>query len=118
METKDIKTIFSENLRNKLIAKNKTQAQLAKAVGVSQTTVSFWVNGEKMPRSNMIDKICQYLVCSSDELLTDQNKPVELLPEDIIAEEIRNNPRLFRLMFYAANLSDAELDELIARVKK
>lgn len=115
---KDVKTIFSENLRNKLIAKNKTQAELAKAVGVSQTTVSFWVNGEKMPRSNMIDKICQYLICSSDELLTDNDKPVELLPEDIIAEELRDNPRLFKLMIYASKLTDTELDELIARLKK
>lgn len=40
------KKIFSENLRNKLFAKNKNQAQLAKFVGVSQTSVSHWVNGE------------------------------------------------------------------------
>lgn len=115
---RDIKSIFSENLRNKLIAKNKTQAQLAKFVGVSQTSVSLWCNGEVMPRSNMVDKIAKFLVCPSDELMTDHTKEVELAPEDIIAEAIHENPRLFRLMMYASRLSNEELDELIARAKK
>lgn len=115
---KDIKTIFSENLRDKLIAKNRTQAQLAKFLGVSQTSVSHWCNGEVMPRSNMVDRIAAFLVCSSDELMTDHTKEVELAPEDIIAEELRENPRLFRLMMYASRLSNEELDELIARAKK
>ena len=115
---KDIKTIFSENLRDKLIAKNRTQAQLAKFLGVSQTSVSHWCNGEVMPRSNMVDRIATFLVCSSDELMTDHTKEVELAPEDIIAEELRENPRLFRLMMYASRLSNEELDDLIVRAKK
>lgn len=115
---KDIKSIFSHNLRNKLIAKNKTQAQLAKYLGVSQTSVSLWCNGETMPRSNMVDRIAAFLVCPTDELMTDHSKTIELAPEDIIAEELRDNPRLFRLMFYASKLSNEELDELIERAKK
>lgn len=115
---KDIKTIFSTNLRNKLIAKNKTQAELARFVGVSQTSVSHWCNGEVLPRANMVDKIAKFLVCSSDELMIDNEKEAEQAPEDIIAEEIRDNPRLFKLMIYASKLSNEELDEIIARIKK
>ena len=66
----------------------------------------------------MVDKIAVFLVCSSDELMTDNTKEVELAPEDIIAEEIRDNPRLFKLMIYASKLSNEEIDELIARAKK
>ena len=115
---KDIKSVFSVNLRNKLAAKNKTQAQLAKYLGVSQTSVSLWCNGEVLPRSTMINRIADFFMCSADELTTDHSKTVELAPEDVIAEELRENPRLFKLMMYASRLSNEELDELVARVKK
>lgn len=118
MSEKDIKQVFSRNLRNWLDMKKKTQADLSRAVGVSQTSVSNWVNAEILPRPKMIEKICVFLSCSSDDLMTDHTKEVELAPEDVIAEELRDRPRLFKLMLYAAKLSDAELDELIAGIKK
>lgn len=118
METKTMKAIFSENLRNRLYLKRMTQGELAKNVGVSEASVSKWCVGEAMPRSKKIDQICLLLGCNIEDLTTDHTKEVELAPEDVIAEEIRNNPRLFRLMMYASRLSDKELDELIARAKK
>lgn len=118
MNDKDIRQIFSHNLRGRLELKNKSQADLARAVGVSQVSVSNWVNGEILPRPKMIEKICNYLQCSADDLLTDHTREVELAPEDVIAEEISNRPRLFKLMLYAARLTDTELDDLIERVKK
>lgn len=118
METKTMKAIFSENLRNRLYLKRMTQGELAKKVGVSEASVSKWCVGEAMPRSKKIDQICLLLGCNIEDLTTDHTKEVELAPEDVIAEEIRNNPRLFRLMMYASRLSDKELDELIARAKK
>lgn len=114
----DIRQIFATNLRNRLAAKRWSQADLSRAVGASQTSVSLWINAEVLPRPNMVKKICQFLGCSSDDLMTDQSKTVELAPEDVIASEIRDNPKLFRLMLYAARLSDAELDALIERAKK
>ena len=118
MNDKDIRQVFARNLRYRLDSKKRTQADLSRAVGVSQTSVSHWINGEILPRPKMVEKICAYLVCSADDLLTDHTKIVELAPEDVIAEELRERPRLFKLMLYAAKLTDAELDELIARAKK
>ncbi len=111
------KEIFSENLRNKLFAKNKNQAQLAKFVGVSQTSVSHWVNGEIMPRPKMVDKICVFLNCSPDDLMTDHSKPIEYAPEDVIAEQLHERPMLMRLMMFAMKLSDEEIDKLIKEIK-
>lgn len=111
------KEIFSENLRNKLYAKNKTQAQLAKFADVSQTSVSHWVNGEIMPRPKMVDKICVFLNCSPDDLMTDHSKPVEYAPEDVIAEQLHERPMLMRLMMYAMKLSDADIDKIIKELK-
>jgi hypothetical protein len=53
-----------------------------------------------------------------EDLTTDHSKPVEYAPEDIIAEQINENPRLMRLMMYAMKLSDEELDRLIEDIKK
>lgn len=110
--------IFSENLRNKLIARRKTQADLAKYMNVTQASVSRWVNGSAMPRPAMIDKICVFLNCTADELTIDHSKPVAMLPQDIIAEEIESNPKLMRLMFYFMKMPDEELDKEIERLSK
>jgi len=110
--------IFAENLRNMLIARNKKQADLARFTGATSATVTYWCNGQAMPRAKMIDKICLFLHCSVEDLTTDHSKPVEYAPEDIIAEQINENPRLMRLMLHAMKLSDAELDRLIEDIKK
>ena len=115
---KTSREIFAHNLRNKLDAKNKKQSELAKYLDVSAVSVSRWVNGDAMPRAEMIDGICRFLVCTQEDLLTDHSKVAVMLPQDIIAEEIENNPRLMRLMFYFMKLSDAELDKEIERISK
>lgn len=118
METRTMADIFSENLRNQLYLKRWSQADLAKKTKASEASVSKWCKGLSTPRPKKIDEICLLLGCSKDDLLTDHTKEVELAPEDIIAEELRENPRLFKLMMYASRLSNAELDDLIARAKK
>ena len=115
---KTSREIFSYNLRNKLDAKNKKQSELAKFLGVSAVSVSRWVNGDAMPRADMIDGICRFLLCSQEDLMTDHTKVAVMLPQDIIAEEIQNNPRLMRLMFYFMKKSDEELDKEIERLSK
>lgn len=108
--------IFAENLRDMLIAKNKRQADLKRFCKVTDTTVSRWANGESMPRAPMIDRICVFLHCTPEDLLTDKTKVVQLAPEDVIAEELHDNPKLFKLMMYATRLTDEQLDRIIAIV--
>lgn len=110
--------IFAENLRNMLIAKNKKQADLARFTGATPATVTYWCNGQAMPRAKMIDKICVFLNCTVEDLTTDHNKPVEYAPEDIIAEQIKENTRLMKLFIYAIQMSNEDLDKLIEDIKK
>lgn len=113
---KTSREIFATNLRNKLDAKQKKQSDLARFLGVSAVAVSRWVNGDAMPRAEMIDGICRFLVCTPEDLMTDHSKTVVMLPQDIIAEEIENDPRLMRIMFYCMKMTDAEKDTLIERL--
>ena len=117
MRTRPTSEVFAENLRNMFIAKNKKQVDLAKYLDTTKATVTHWVNGENVPRMNTIDRICTFFGCSPEDLTTDHNKPVEYAPEDVIAEQLRENPRLMRLMLYAMKLYDSDLDKLIEGLK-
>lgn len=105
----DTKEIFGRNLRNKLDAKQRSQNDLARYLKVTSTAVSRWVNAEALPRSNMIDRICVYLGCDVEDLMTDHTKVATLMPEDVIADEIHNNPRLFQLFMVAIRSTDTDL---------
>lgn len=108
--------IFSQNLNNMLIAKKKTQSDLARYLDTTPTTVSKWALGKAMPRPKMLDGICRFLVCTQEDLMTDHSKTVVMLPQDIIAEEIENDPRLMRIMFYCMKMTETEKDNLIERL--
>lgn len=45
-----------------------TQAELAKTMGVTQSMVAKWENGEAYPRGEMLIKLADTLHCSIDEL--------------------------------------------------
>lgn len=110
--------IFSENLRRLLEEKNKTQRTLAKLTGTTEATVSRWVNGDVVPRHAKLDSICEVLMCSPEDLMLDKDKTVTLLPEDVVAEELRERPLLFRLMIVAMRADDEAIRDAIMLLKK
>lgn len=110
--------IFSENLRRLLEEKKKTQKALAKFVPTTEATVSRWINGVAMPRYNMIDRICAFLMCSPEDLMLDSEKTAVLLPEDVMVDEIKERPILFKLFLVAMRASDEEVSEAIELLKK
>ena len=48
---------------------NMTQAAVADALGVDQTTVSKWEKGEALPRADTLIKLAALFNCTVDELL-------------------------------------------------
>lgn len=48
---------------------NMTQAAVADALGVDQTTVSKWEKGEALPRADTLIKLADLFNCTVDELL-------------------------------------------------
>ncbi len=98
--------IFAQNLKNALYKKNKSQSDLARFLNVTPTTVSRWTNGEAMPRANMIDRICNYLLCTTEDLMTDHSKVVTLAPADVIADAIVERPLLMQLFLMADKADD------------
>ena len=111
-------SVFGKNLRNKLEERNKSQSDLARHLKTTTATVSRWVNGESLPRAKMIDRICTFLSCTTEELMRDFTVAPVLLPEDVIAEEIRENPKLFQLFIASMRATDEQLDAMIELLKK
>lgn len=65
----DLKDIFAENLQQLRGLKNISMTELSEAIGVSQSTISDWENGKKMPRSGSIQKIADYFGVPKTALL-------------------------------------------------
>lgn len=69
MSEEQYKTIFSQNLKKWMADRIVTQQQLADAIGVGQSTVSAWCNGEKMPRMGKIEMMADYFGINKSDLL-------------------------------------------------
>ena len=67
---KDVVKIVARNIVNQLEKNNKTQLELAEYMGVTQAAVSNWCRGDKMPRMNKVDKICEFFGITRSQLMT------------------------------------------------
>lgn len=68
-EDKKIAAIFSQNLRDFLSDKNMTQAELAEKIGVTPGAVTYWCNGQKLPRMGKIDILADLFRCERTDLI-------------------------------------------------
>lgn len=119
----DFARVFSKKLRHYINVKQKTQEEVASAIGVSGATVSFWCKGQRIPRMDKIDKLCHLFGCSRDDLLTDTPKPKEtkltldMTTEDAILIEWyhqtgeHNRDLIRRMMAYENILKKDTTDE-------
>ncbi len=60
---------IAERLKELRLEKNLTQAQLAKELDVTQTTLGKWELGQRTPNADTIMKICKYFKVSADYLI-------------------------------------------------
>lgn len=56
-------------IKQKRLAANMTQQNLAKKLGVKQSTVAMWENGSNIPKAATLPKIAKLLDCSIEEIL-------------------------------------------------
>lgn len=124
MSEKELKEIFSANLRRLLDEHDKSQADLRRYMGVSSATASDWCNGKKIPRADKLQAICTWLQCDMSELLGEYRPDVrtcgqepgyydEELVKDI-TEQLRQNPE-YGVMFKALTNVKPEDIELVTK---
>lgn len=64
--------IFQKQLPYRMNIVGVRPIDLAKALNVSPTAVTFWISGKNFPRIDTIQRIADYLGCETDDLLTEQ----------------------------------------------
>lgn len=74
------------NITNLLISEGKAQDDLAKALGVSKSTVSLWCAGRRTPRMQHIDKIAEFFGTNRSAILEDGKAQPQI--SDQMREEI------------------------------
>lgn len=77
------KKIFSENLRYYLQRDDKERKEVCRDLGVSYSTFCDWVNGNKYPRIDKIERLAQYFGIQKSDLI-EQKRPGEALPEELV----------------------------------
>ena len=77
---------IGEIIEKKRKEKNLTQKELANALGVSNTAVSKWENGNNLPDISMLEPLSRILDLDLLELISTQNE----LNEDC-KEKLNNN---------------------------
>lgn len=65
------KEIFSVNLRKYIERSGKDRRTIAKDLGFPYSTLTDWVNGNKYPRINNIEKLALYFGVSKSDLIED-----------------------------------------------
>ena len=60
---------FADLLQKLLEEYNITQATLSKETGIPKTTISGWMNADRLPDYNSIRSLCIYFDISADTLL-------------------------------------------------
>ncbi|MGN1381197.1 MAG: helix-turn-helix domain-containing protein [Eubacterium sp.] len=122
MPEEEFNKLFANRLRYYLDQNNMTQAELAKRLSVSTSTVSDWINGRKSPRMGKVDKMCEIFGCSRNDFISEKPNPYYLNPKTAkIAQQIYEDPDLHALFDAAEDADPKDMQmaaELLRRLKK
>ena len=117
IEEKETQRIFSDNLKYYLKLNNKTQLELANAIGVSNTTINNYVKGYNAPRMDKVDKICKYLGVSRSDLMEERikEKIQKLKNQDIstMVDDLMNNLNSTQSLMFKGEPMDDTTKELV-----
>lgn len=76
MSEQEINNIIASNISFHLERCGKSQVDLADYMNVSQATVSNWCKGNKLPRMDKIDKICEFFNIKRSDLMNDRTEKI------------------------------------------
>ena len=66
------KEVFSKNLRFYLETTDKTQKDVALAIGVTPASINEWIKGKKYPRIDKVEMLANYFGILKSDLIEDK----------------------------------------------
>ncbi len=89
------KTVFAQRLTELLKEKGVSQKELAELVGVTEASISRYMNSERIPKSEIIANIATALHTTSDYLLgTEKEGNIDTDYPKIVRLIARNSPNM------------------------
>ena len=107
--------IFTTNLKKYLELSNRSQKEVAEAVGVSAPTFSDWVNGHKLPRMDKIEILANYFGVQKSDLIEEKMTPEIEKDNDILSDlivRLRVDPKFRAIVDSIYNMDAKKLDGL------
>lgn len=107
------KEILAKNLRKYIAMSGKDRKEIARALGFPYSTLTDWVNANKYPRINNIEKMAEYFGVSKSDLIEDfkQKQKDNDAMADIIVK-IRMNKDLLEVVNKVVSLDNAQINSL------
>ena len=107
------KDVLSKNLKKYIAKSGKDRMQIAEELELSYSTLTDWINGNKYPRINNIEKLAVYFNVSKSELIEDFEeikKDNDVLATIIV--KLRMNKELLEVVEKLVSLDKAKLESL------
>lgn len=76
---KGINNVFRDNMVYYMELRHKSQADIARGLNVSTSTVSDWINGVSTPRADRVAALASFFRCGVNDLLMEREQTFEQL---------------------------------------
>ena len=107
------KEVFSKNLKRFVNMSGKDRKEISKVLGIPYSTLTDWMNGNKYPRINNIERLAEYFSVSKSDLIEDfelKKKDNDKLAKIIV--KLRMNKDLLEVTDKIVSLDKAQVDSL------
>ena len=121
MADEEQKKIFSQNLNRLLTDLNKTQKEVADAIGISPQTFNTWCQGIALPRMGKVQMLADYFNINKSDLIEEKKEHPEdahyYLNDDTrqIAQFMFENPE-YKVLFDASRKVKKEDIEFVKQM--
>lgn len=120
MSEETSRIIFSNNLKRLLSLNEKQAADIVRDLKIPFSTVSNWMNAQKMPRMGKIEMLAEYLHCEKSDLIEDKGDKVPesyYLNDDArdLAQFLFDNPK-YKVLFDASRKIKKEDIEFVRQM--
>lgn len=107
------KDVLAKNLRKYISMSGKDRKEIARVLGIPYSTLTDWVNANKYPRIDNIEKMAVYFGVSKSDLIEDfkqKQKENDALSDIIV--KMRMNKDLMEVVNKVVSLDSAQINSL------
>jgi len=107
------KEVFAINLKRFAYMVGKDRKEISKALGLPYSTITDWMNGNKYPRINNIEKLAAYFGVSKSDLIEDfEEKKKDNDKLSTIIVKLRMDKDLLEITDRIVSLDKAQVNSL------